>query len=382
MKPHFLDKVLDRLGRIDPENIHSYLTQLAKEKGFLQAVFNAIQEGVLVTDARGRIKYLNYAATQLLGLREEGALGVEIGRVVRGLDWAGVVRSDQAISRDIEVSYPEKRYLNVYIVPLDPDRQREDPGYAIILRDLTEHRRFTEEAVESEKVNALMLLSASVAHELGNPLNSLAIHIQLMERELKKFKTRETTGLREELEVCKGEIQRLQHIISQYLDAMRPHQPDLRPQSVNDVVTQALTVLRPELANKNILVERELGEKLPQVLLDREQFTQVLYNLIRNAMQAMKTGGILRVATTREDSFVVVSLTDNGGGIAPETLANIFQPFYTTKKKGSGLGLMIVRRIVQAHGGEISIESHLERGTTVKVLLPDPENRIKMLEAK
>ncbi len=328
MKGHFFDK----LDKLDPKSFETYLNQLIREKGFLETVFNAIQEGIMITDENQRIKYINFAALKLLGLNEKSADGMDLSRVIRGVEWSKLLRAGQAVSRDLEVSYPEQRFLNSYIVPLN----RENGGIsgtAIILRDITESRKKTQEAIETEKINALMLLSASVAHELGNPLNSLGIHLQLMERDIKKLPINDSRKLREGVSICREEIQRLDHIISQFLQAMRPTEPDLQPADLNAIVKDTLKFLQPELENREISLHTHLKEQLPQILADSGQLKQAFYNIVRNGLQAMKSGGILQVSTLSDDQWATVSFADNGGGIPQEALANIFQPFYTTKKR-------------------------------------------------
>ncbi|MDZ4816314.1 MAG: ATP-binding protein [Verrucomicrobiota bacterium] len=381
MKSSFLGKVLDRINKIDPENLQTYLVRLAQDKGFLEGIFNSIQEGIIVTDEAGKIKYVNLAATRLLGLDEETSLGMSIDRVIKNLDWKSLLLEETSIVREVELPYPDKKFISFYLVPLLPPEssKEEHVGRALILRDVTESRKTTEEAIETEKLNALMLLSASVAHELGNPLNSIGIHLQLMERDLKHLPKDKAEKFRDTIRICRGEITRLDHIISQFLQAMRPTPPDFKLEQINEVVSEALRFLQPELNDREIIVETDLNKNLPKVLLDQNQIKQVFYNLIRNAQQAMSQEGILRVETSVTGDHVCVSFIDSGQGIDAQKLARIFQPFYTTKEKGSGLGLMIVQRIIRAHGGEISVQSHTGKGTTFQVLLPLPEQRVRML---
>ncbi len=379
MKGLFFDKLRDKLDKIDPKSFEPFLNKLIREKGFLETVFNAIQEGIIVADYNHKIKYINFASLKLLGLKEETAEGMDLARVIRGVDWSKLLEEGQAISRDLEVSYPEHRFLNSYIVPLN-SQKGENFGTAIILRDITETRKKTEEAIETEKINALMLLSASVAHELGNPLNSLGIHLQLMERDIKRIPDKESRNLREGLQICREEIKRLDHIISQFLQAVRPTEPDLKPEDLNTIAKDTLKFLLPELENREIILETCYTKNLSPIMADRNQLKQAFYNIVRNALQAMKSGGILRVITEMNDQWATISFADNGGGIPPEALANIFQPFYTTKKQGTGLGLMIVRRIIREHGGEIAIESILNKGTTIKIMFPLQNQRVKLLE--
>jgi signal transduction histidine kinase len=155
----------------------------------------------------------------------------------------------------------------------------------------------------------------------------------------------------------------------------------LKPASLNDVVTKTLELLRPELDNRGITVKSRPDSRLPLVPLDPTQIQQALVNLIKNAMQAMTKGGTLTIQTGEGAEGVWLSVADTGGGIPQEQINRIFEPFYTTKKKGSGLGLMIVQRIVRAHGGRIDLESRVGRGTTFRVWLPLHEPRPRLLEA-
>ncbi|HKP93758.1 MAG TPA: ATP-binding protein [Chthoniobacterales bacterium] len=394
MKSGFLDKLIERLGRIGPEDVQNYLLQLAQEKGLIETVFNAIQEGIIVTDASGRITYVNDAACELFGLEGENSIGKRLDERVRGLDWKSLSQSEGAVSRDMEIFYPANRFLNFYIVPLRIEPREEkadgstasrpttDPvGHAIILRDITESRRSTEKTIESERFNALTLLAAGVAHEIGNPLNSLHIHLQLMEREVRKLDGRVKEQLQEAIAISRAEITRLDSIVTQFLQAIRPSKPILHPENINSLVEEALRFFAPEIADRDIVVEAELRPDLPMLELDRDQMKQAFYNVIKNSFEAMKRRGILRIRTDIDGTHVSVSFTDTGGGMTAESLSRVFEPYFTTKSSGSGLGLLIVRRIVREHGGEMAIESHEGKGLTLTIRLPYLDKRVRMLEA-
>jgi len=398
MKAGFVEKLIGRLGKIGPEEVQNYFLRLAQEKGFLETVFNSIQEGIIVTDSKGRITYLNDAACQLFGLEAEDSLGKRLDERVRGLDWNALSR-EGAVSRDMEIFYPTNRFINFYSVPLVIERQDsvagdavpgprsataatgERVGHAIILRDITESRRTEQQTIESERLNALTLLAAGVAHEIGNPLNSLNIHLQLIEREARKLDGAKGAELQESVEVARAEINRLDSIITQFLRAIRPTRPQLRPENINTIVEEAVRFFALEIKDRDVVVEQELRSDLPLLELDRDQMKQAFYNVIKNSFEAMKSRGILRIRTDLDESHVIVRFTDTGGGISAENLSRVFEPYFTTKTSGTGLGLLIVRRIVREHGGELSIESSEGKGLTLTIRLPHIDRRVRMLEA-
>src|SRR5436190_96726 len=300
MKAGFLEKLIGRLGKIGPEEVQNYLLRLAQEKGFLETVFNAIQEGIIVTDSSGKITYMNDATCELFGLDAEDSVGKQLDERVRGLDWHSLTRSGGPVTRDLEIFYPANRFINFYIVPLviehrdsGTDGAAGQVGYAIILRDITESRRTAE----------------------------------------------------------------------------------------NAIVEEAIQFFTPEIEARDIVVEAELRPDLPLLQLDRDQMKQAFYNIIKNSFEAMKRRGILRIRTDADETHVRVSFTDNGGGMSAETLSHVFEPYYTTKDSGTGLGLLIVRRIVREHGGELAIESTEGKGLRLTIRLPFKEQRVRMLEA-
>jgi signal transduction histidine kinase len=188
--------------------------------------------------------------------------------------------------------------------------------------------------------------------------------------------------LEQYLDVAKGEINRLDYIITQFLGAIRPSPLQMKLASLNEVVEKTLELLRPEIENRGVTVKSKLARQLTATPVDATQLQQVLVNLVKNAVQAMTTGGTLTLQTGENSDDVWVSVADTGGGIPQEQLNRIFEPFYTTKKKGSGLGLMIVQRIVRAHNGRIELDSQVGRGTTFRIWLPLHERKPRLLQAK
>ncbi len=408
-KSSFLDKVLGRIGRIDGEGLRTVVERLARERQFLETLFNAINDGVLVVDEKCRILYLNAAVTRLVGIPAAAAESHPLSRYLPSIDWELISRADPgggggAVRQEFEIKYPRPRFLRLYAAPLDGD-SKGSSGLALILHDATDARQATSEAIESERLHALTLLAASVAHEIGNPLNALHIHLQLFERELKRLKLvcgtttkasrnnkaaaaatdvgpdiAEITGrLDGYLQVAQGEITRLDYIVTEFIQALRPKPPRLAEAALNDVVRETLQVLGPELENRGLRVEFNPAPRLPVARFDAAQLKQVLVNLIKNAMQAMTRGGTLTLATGAAPNDIWVSVSDTGIGIPVGQQKLIFEPFYTTKTKGTGLGLMIVERIMRDHGGRIELVSQVDQGTTFRLWLPLPNRGPKLL---
>jgi two-component system, sporulation sensor kinase E len=382
VKNTFLDKLLNRIDRVGQGDLQAYLQRLNQERGFFETIFNTLQEGIVVVDSQGRILYLNHAVNGLLGIDPAKAMGTLISQYLKELDWPKVLAEGRVVNRDLEVFYPQQRYLNFYLVPLE-DQDTSLMGFALIFHDLTARRAQAREAIESEKLNAVTLLAAGVAHELGNPLNSLNIHLQLLERDLrqrdKSGKIDSDEELLESVRIARSEVARLDTIISQFLGAVRPAHAVRTMVSINAVVRESLAFLQPEIKDRDVIVQEELGEALPLIPANVDQLKQAFYNLIKNAVQALPHGGILRVTTSRSDTHLQVSFEDNGTGISVEDMAHITEPYFTRKKNGTGLGLFIVQRILHEHGGHLELLSEPGRGTTARILLPLAERRVRLL---
>jgi PAS domain S-box-containing protein len=381
VKSGFLEKLVARLDRVESGEVQQVMTRLLREKGFLEKVFEALHEGVIVLDAAGIIGFINQAACQFFGLDPAKATGELISSQIRGLDWDTLGKPGRTISRDLEVFYPENRYLNFYLAPIAATEEAgESLGFVMLIRDLTSTRAEAEETLESERLNSLTLLAAGVAHEIGNPLNSLDIHLQLLGRKLRKLPPGERGPLEENLNTAREEIQRLDAILKQFLQAVRPTTPLRERADLHALLHETLELLEPELASRHIAVQLDLAENMTPAMVDPGQFQQVFYNLIRNAAQAIPGNeGRISIRTRVNDYEHILSIEDNGTGISPEHMGSIFEPYRTTKPSGSGLGLLIVRRIVREHGGEITLESEPDKGTRVLLHLPHAERTVRLL---
>ncbi len=383
-----LDRVLGRLDTLDSVNLANLVQRLARERGLFEDIFNTLQEGVLVISADGRIEYANSAAQRLIGLGDEALAGETLWRLVPGLRASLETPLDAGdavppvVSREFELTYPEPRSVRLYMVPFHGEGKGAPRRFAVILSDITQDKQTTAARIESERTSSILLLAAGVAHELGNPLNSLTIHLQLIERKLKKLKLAkeaDSASLNESIRICEAEVSRLDGIVSNFLEAIRPRPPDLAETNLSDVLAEVLRFQQDELADRGIKVEAETPADLPAVMADRNQLKQVFFNLIKNAIEAMAPGGQLKIRPRADDDNVYLLFGDSGAGIKQEDLGRLFQPYHTTKAGGHGLGLMIVQRIMREHGGQIGIESKEGVGTVVTLQFPRKDRRVRML---
>jgi len=383
---NFLDRLIDRMDRLDPSSLQTCVLRLVRQKGFLETIFNTIQEGVIVIDERLRVQYINIAAQRLLGI-QEAPLNDRIDKHLREVDWRSLLSLDpeewHRVSRqEIEVFYPSHRYISFYIVPVRGDAEGDElPLATIILRDVTQKHQDTEKTIESQKVQAITMLAAGVAHELGNPLNSLNIHLQLLGRCVGRIQDEDLRNETEELlGIATHEVERLDAIVSHFLQAVRPVPPKLERLMIQGLLAESLVFMRPEIEHRQIRVEATLPEEVPAVLADPDQLKQAFYNIIKNAMQAMPDGGLLQIVCSVGRDFLDVRFANTGKGITPEEMSRLMDPYYTTRTGGTGLGLVIVDRIVRGHGGELGIESD-ENGAAFTIRLPLRERQMRLLQA-
>jgi PAS domain S-box-containing protein len=385
MASGFFDRLVARIDKLNPESLQAQMLRLSQERGFLETISQNMQEGIVVIDNGGRLLYANRAAERLAGFDYAKNKGRSVLKFLRDWDWEHLLdmpasENDWArmVTREIEVRYPEHRFISVYAVPMS-EEELPDKGVLVILRDVTHEREQEADARTNARADAVKLLAAGVAHEIGNPLNALNIHLQLLARELHELPETVRGPLEELAGVARTEVERLDTIIRQFLRALRPTQPVLRPEQPTEVLQETLALLKTEFENRRIAVSVDIPDAVPAVHLDRSQVKQVFFNLIKNALEAMPDGGELKIAFGVGDAYVDIAFSDTGKGIAPEELRRVFEPYHTTKAKGSGLGLMIVQRIIEEHGGEIELSSKPAEGTCFKIRLPRSERRVRLL---
>lgn len=377
MKRDTLDKIVNRLEHLEPDELRHLFLRLASEKGLLQDVFDALRDGLVLFDAEGNARFANKSACAMFNRPQHELLRMPFERLVGGTcSWDELSGSGVSITRDLHVNYPESRHYNFLMSPV-----AEGAEYLLLIRDDTESIESREEDAEAEQFNLVTYMAGAVAHEIGNPLNSLGLNLQLMQRKLAKADADTHKKLSPLLESALGETRRLDTLLRQFLQSMRPGNMQRETVQLNDILTHVLQVLEPEIAPRGIAVQQAFSQDLPELSADGGQLFQAFYNLIRNAFQSIPgegEGGIY-IQTDYSDTDVRVIIGDNGAGISHEVMGNMYEPFRTTKRKGNGLGLLIVRHIIKEHGGTLSLASKVGTGTTVTITIPRADRVVRLL---
>jgi two-component system sensor histidine kinase PilS (NtrC family) len=353
---------------------------LSRLRAFHESIVNSISSGVFTTDGEGRITSFNPAAQEATGYSFEQ---------VRGRPWTEVfnwcpARQEEGIDADalahqrfeVECKRADgaRLVLGMTLAPLQ--EQGEQTGLVGVFKDLTQLRELEEEMRRKEWLATLGEMSAGMAHEIRNPLGALAGAMQMLRKDML---TDETS--RRLMDIAVREAARLDGIITAFLQYARPPALQLKEVDLNELVAEAVDLLAHEAhARKGIAVATSFSEETLTVHVDPDQMKQVCWNLAINAFDAMPRGGRLTIATrrrqmdlgSRKADIVEIAFQDSGVGIPKEHLEKIFLPFFTTKRRGSGLGLASVHRIVDLHGGWIKVDSREHEGTNVIVCLPQP----------
>ena len=363
-----LSSQLTRLGR---ELQADRLSKLS-EKAHLQGVVDQLEDGVIFLNPERHILFFNRAAEAVVGLPLERAVGLPIHEVLDPahplLPFVDHVLVGSAGIRNATVVLPhEGRDKEFLISAFHMEDAQRVMGVAVLLKDLESVKTVQSLVSYSAKLAALGRLTSGVAHEVKNPLNAMMIHVELLKERL------EDSGVdvKQSLEVIGSEIRRLDRVVQGFLKFMRPQELMLKPVDLNAMLQSVCALLEAESQKHGVRFILELDPDLTAVSADEELLRQAFINIVQNAVQAMPTGGAVRIRTRPEAlEWARVTVTDQGVGIAPEDVDKIFKLYYTSKVGGSGIGLSVVYRIVQLHDGTIEAKSEKGRGTAMTVRLP------------
>ncbi|MBU1700699.1 MAG: PAS domain S-box protein [Candidatus Eisenbacteria bacterium] len=352
-------------------------SRLSRTENTLTPILDQTEEAILILDLNEVIRSCNPAARDIFGYPADQMIGQPYSRLLpngdpkhegflKRLNQKGKVQDFQTtrcLADGSEIAVSISRYL-----------VKGDEGLALgtveILRDLSEYRRIEQELLTTEKMAAVGKMSSKVVHEIRNPLASISLNVDLLGDSLHLLPPHEESEATEILQNLKRETRRLRQITEEYLQFSRLLRKEFRLEDVNQVLLELADFARPEFRRKGIQILLRLDEKQPKAMIDAGSIRQAGLNLVRNAMEAADPQGHIRLSTLDLGDRVEIRVADDGCGIAEEDLPHIYDPFFTTKRDGTGLGLAVVRQIVEEHGGRIQVRSLVGRGTTFVIFLP------------
>lgn len=383
----FVKKALEKAPRIDKSQLESLLGLVVAEHELYEASLHSLPSGFVVLDPTHRVLFHNKSAERLVPF----VVGFEgsdkpVWTQLRDADVATFLRqaleTDQtSLNREFVFdSASGPRILSFGLMPLVLEGRIQ--GSMLLVQDVTERKNRESRLRRAESLASLTTLAAGVAHEIKNPLGSMGIHIQLIQRALKAGKPLDSATLGHDLEVINEEINRLNGIVVDFLFAVRPMDTTLVLGSLNKTVADLAEFLGPELEQAGIHAEVDLFKGDDSVLMDERFLKQALLNLVKNSMHAMPEGGRISFRTKKMGDGIGFHLIDTGTGIPEEVLEKIFEPYFTTKDFGSGLGLTLVYKIVKEHGADIQVQSKVGVGTTVTIVFPPPQRTPALLDFK
>ncbi|NBC29436.1 MAG: PAS domain S-box protein [Spirochaetes bacterium] len=378
----FIDRALQKLPKLDSEQIRNLIYDLANENDRLESVLDSLTDGVLVSDEQHNLIFVNKPAERLVPLASSEIYERRIWDAISDQEISAFLKEslsnqESVFDQEFTLDHSGKnRTLAVSVLPVVKEGHIQ--GNLFHLKDITERKSKEARLRRAESLASLTTLAAGVAHEIKNPLGSIGIHIQLVQKSLQEDDI-DRDRVHGYIDVVNEEVSRLNKIVVDFLFAMRPMNVELSDGDLNEVVRGVLDFVQYELETSDIELTADLAETLPKIELDEKYLKQALMNIIKNAIAAMPEGGTLGVSTKRRGDDVQLDIADTGLGMSDDVAEKIFEPYYTTKDYGSGIGLTLVYKVIKEHLGEISVQTQEGQGTTFTLSFPVPQRERHLL---
>ena len=369
----FMRKAIKKSETMNESQLKNFVKLIADEYALLDSTMDSLQGGVIVVNKNNKIIRSNRTAARILESHlsdsQEKNVWEYVNEIpVRNFIAAAIQNESGRISKEFNLCTDDKtKYIEVVVLPLV--KEKKIKGTVITIYDITEKRKEEIKTRRLESLASLTNVAAAVAHEIKNPLAAISIHLQLLKKiTVNNAPAEEKT--KKHIFVIEEEIERLNKIVVDFLFAVRPLKFEFAPVDVNSVLKNLCDTFCDEFTGKGITMSLNLAENLPKIQGDERFLRQVFMNILTNAGAAMPSGGFLDIATNAKTDFITVTVSDSGQGILPENLNKIFEPYFTTKHDGTGLGLTIAYKIIKEHGGDISVYSDFGMGTSFRFMLP------------
>lgn len=394
----FVRRVSQKISKLSPDQVEQLIDIINRENETLDAVIESLSTGLLICDVNWCLLQANKAAERYIPLKirlsdwryNENRLEQSVWQIIDDADISAFIKKNAEREKNnssedftIETTGGAKRFIVVSTLPLVRDKKLI--GNIVKIDDITDKKNQDTLLRRMENLASLTNLAASVAHEIKNPLGSISIHIQLIQKAVAKArmtdkKLPEEKFVENYLNIVNEEIERLNKIIVDFLFAVRPISASLELTDIVSLIKSFIPFFEPELQKQHISLETKLPNGSPSLNIDQKLFKQVLINLIQNAISALPDGGRILISAKISDDFFVIRVADNGIGMDDETAHRVFEPYFTTKVNGTGLGLTMVYKIIKEFSGDISVQSYPGEGTVFNISLPIPQKEKRLLE--
>lgn len=399
----YVKRVKQKAEKLSKEQVLSLLEDVVDENESLYSVFESLSTGLLITDDNFRLLRSNTIAESWLPFSErlEDILGSEkpIWEYIEDEDIADYLRRclEKNITNSSEdfstvTSGGTVRFLTVTIAPLI--NEGELNGKMILVRDITEKKNQDILLHRMENLANLTNLAAGMAHEIKNPLGAISIHIQLIQKALAKARENQDKlpakkFVEDHIDIVNEEIEHLNKLVMDFLLAVRPVKAQLELKEPDKLIEGLVSFFKPEFNREGIEVVFRPSDSGKRILLDEKLFRDVIMNISQNSLAALKskyssgqTGAKFCISNTVRENKYIITIADNGCGMSEESLSKIFEPYYTTKANGTGLGMTMVYKIIKEFSGEIIVDSEESKGTAFTITFPIPQKDVKLLSSE
>jgi len=370
----FFEKAIERLERLPDIQVKQILQQLLTEHELLESSLNSIPQGLAVTSSEHNLLFFNKSIEKLLQWKNLDLNQEPIWEKLADQELAIFLKENLISESTVfnqEYAFSRNSLIFIYQISILPlVKKGKIHGGVFLVEDISEKRNREVRLRRAESLASLTTLAAGVAHEIKNPLGSIGIHIQLIQKAIKQAGSIRPNTILQYLDVVNEELDRLNGIVVDFLFAVRPMDIKLLKGSLNKVVQDIVQFLKYELEQSNITIRLELEKDDDSILMDERFLKQAILNIIKNSIHAMPEGGKIKISTLKTSEDVRLMISDSGIGIPEENIEKIFEPYFTTKPDGTGLGLTLVYKIIKEHGAEIEVMSRPGSGTTVTIHFP------------
>ena len=370
---YFVTSIMDRLRKSRDDVLFE-----------IGSTIENMAEGVVFIDPSDKVTMCNKAIERTWNIKREEIVGKSVEDSLSRYIGVSGAKITEKFRKGIKISqHQEIRTENGYLYNTYSavhDNNGRYWGTVLTSHDITERKKLEQQLLHTERLATIGEMSAKVAHEIKNPLSSISLNTELLHDEINNYNGDKTNEAEEMIQSIMKEVDRLTDISEEYLQFARFPRLELKSASINDMLIGLTRFLKEEIFQRNIVLEENYAADLPEVLLDENQIKQVFFNVLKNSFDAMPEGGRLDISTgINDNNNVEVCIADSGSGIAEEDIQRIFDPFYSNKADGTGLGLALTKKTIEVHGGEIFCDSTVGVGTTMHLVFQAKNNRGAMI---